>query len=190
MPNEAPASRPPDAGTSCHASLKARTGHAHGTVDGLFSRFDLGERDSYVDFLLAHGRVLPGIEAALRHDGLPAWLPRTGRLAHDLGTFGHGMPQPVEVRTRPGLAWQSGLVYVIEGSRLGGRLLLRRVGPGYSVRFLSAVHEPGAWQALTRTLDARARLEGAAWLEEAVGGALHGFELYATAAEELLASAH
>lgn len=189
MPNEAAGSHPPVA-RIFHASLKARTRHAHDTVDGLFSRFDLGERDSYINFLLAHGRVLPGIEAALRNDGLPAWLPRTGRLAHDLVAFGHGLPQPIEVRSGPGLAWQTGLVYVMEGSRLGGRLLLRRVRPGYSVQFLSAVHEPGGWQAFTRALDARACREGAAWLEEAVDGALHGFELYAAAAEALLASAH
>jgi len=190
MPDEAAASHLPGARISGHASLKARTRDAHDTVDSLFSRFDLGEQDSYVGFLLAHGRVLPGIEAALRHDGLPAWLPRTGQLAHDLGAFGHDLPQPIAVRTRPGLAWQTGLLYVIEGSRLGGRVLLRRVRPGYSVQFLSAVLEPGAWRAFTRTLDAREGPEGAAWLEEAVAGALHGFELYWGAAEELLASSH
>jgi len=93
-----------------------------------------------------------------------------------------------EVGADPGLAQQTGLLYVIEGSRLGGRLLLRRVRPDFSAEFLSTVHEPGAWRAITRALDARAGLEGAAWLEEVVGGALHGFALYGAAAENLLAS--
>jgi heme oxygenase len=175
---------------SGHASLKARTGFAHETVDTLFSRFDLGGQESYVHFLLAHGRVLPGIEAALRHQGLPRWQSRTGLLAHDLAAFGYGLPVPIEVPSGPSLARQTGLLYVIEGSRLGGRLLSRRVRPGLSAEFLSAFHEPGAWRAFTRALDARAGLEGTAWLEEVVGGALHGFALYAAAAEELLASAH
>ena len=189
MPSEAAAGDRPGARIAGHASLKARTGHAHDAVDSLFSRFDLGERESYVSFLLAHARVLPGIEAALRHDCLPPWQPRTGHLAHDLGAFGCGLPVPMEVRAGPGLARQTGLLYVIEGSRLGGRLLLGRVRPGFSAEFLTAVHEPGAWRAFTRALDARAGLEGPAWLEDVLGGALHGFELYGAAAEALLASA-
>jgi len=65
---------------------------------------------------------------------------------------------------------------------------LRRVRPGFSSRFLSAVHEPGAWRAFTAALDTLAKIEGSAWLEEALGGALHGFELHAAAAEEVLGS--
>jgi heme oxygenase len=184
------AARPPRLATiSGSATLKARTRNAHAAVDGIFSRFDLGEADGYVKFLLAHARVLPGIEAVLRHGCLPAWQPRTSRLAHDLSALGHDLPAPVQVGADPGLARQVGLLYVTEGSRLGGRLLLRRVRHGFSAQFLAAIHGPGAWRAFTRAVDARADTEGAAWLEEAVDGALHGFQLYATAAEEVLAGA-
>lgn len=151
-------------------------------VDAVFTGFELGERQSYVRFLEAHGRVVPAIEATLRHEGLPPWRPRTSDLARDLAAFGCELPRSLVVGASAGLAWQFGLLYVIEGSRLGGRLLLRRVGEAFSAQYLSAVHRPGEWRAFTAALDACAAAKGAAWLDAAVAGALHGFQLYAAAA--------
>jgi heme oxygenase (biliverdin-IX-beta and delta-forming) len=173
---------------SAHARLKARTAAAHARVDAAFGRFDLGRRESYVRFLQAHGRVVPAVEAALGQggplDGLPDWRLRTGCLESDLAAFGHTLPLPIADVLPQGSGERFGLLYVLEGSRLGGRLLLRRVGAGFPARYLAAVHQPGEWRAFTRALDDRAAAEDGAWVEAMVAGALHGFALYGAAAEE------
>lgn len=133
--------------------------------------------------------MLPAIEATLRDPSLPRWRPRTGCLRRDLDAFGLDLPRPLALGTAPSPAAQFGLLYVIEGSRLGARLSLRRIDPGFSARYLSAAHAPGEWRAFTRALDARAAAEDAAWLEGALAGALHGFRIYAAAAEDVLATA-
>ena len=172
---------------SAHAILKARTAAAHATIDADFSRFDLGCRDAYVDFLLAHARVLPAIEIVLaREPGLPQWRQRTGLLAEDLWAFGHDPPDPMIVTGGSGLAEKFGLLYVMEGSRLGGHLLSRRVGRGFSKQFLSAVHLPGEWRAFIEALEDRAEVENGRWLEGAVAGASRGFDLYALSARRAL----
>jgi heme oxygenase (biliverdin-IX-beta and delta-forming) len=173
---------------SAHALVKARTAAAHARVDAAFGRFDLGRRESYVRFLQAHGRVLPAVEAALGQgelpDSLPDWRLRTAFLERDLAAFGHTLPLPIANVLPQGVAECFGLLYVLEGSRLGGRLLLRRVGAGFSAQYLSATHKPGEWRAFTRVLDARAAAEDGEWIETMVAGALHGFALYGAAAEE------
>jgi heme oxygenase (biliverdin-IX-beta and delta-forming) len=172
------------AGMSAHAIVKARTAAAHARVDAAFGRFDLGRRESYVRFLQAHGRVVPAVEAALGQGGLPQWRPRTGCLQSDLAACAHTLPLPIADVLPQDDAERFGLLYVLEGSRLGGRLLLRRVGPGFPARYLAAIHRPGEWRAFTRALDARAAAGDGAWVESMVAGALHGFALYGAAAEE------
>jgi heme oxygenase (biliverdin-IX-beta and delta-forming) len=169
---------------SAHTIVKARTAAAHARVDAAFGRFDLGHRESYVRFLQAHGRVVPAVEAALGQGWLPDWRPRTACLERDLAAFGHTLPLPIARALPSGAAERFGLLYVLEGSRLGGRLLLRRVGAGLPARYLASVHRPGEWRAFTRALDARAAAEDGAWVEAMVAGALYGFALYGAAAEE------
>jgi heme oxygenase (biliverdin-IX-beta and delta-forming) len=117
-------------------------------------------------------------------DSLPDWRPRTVCLEGDLAAFGEELPSPIADVSPSGDAERFGLLYVLEGSRLGGRLLLRRVGVGFPARYLAAVHGPGEWRAFTRALDARAAAGDGAWVEAMVAGALHGFALYGAAAEE------
>lgn len=168
---------------SAHAILKARTAAAHAAIDADFSRFDLGCRDAYVRFLLAHARVLPAIEGILaREPGLPQWRRRTDLLLEDLRASGRDLPDPIIETRSLDLAEKFGLLYVVEGSRLGGRLLSRRVGRGFSKRFLSAAHLPGEWRALITALEGRAGVENGPWLEGVVAGASRGFDLYALSA--------
>jgi len=172
---------------SAHAIVKARTAAAHRRIDAAYSGFDLSHGDSYITFLQAHARVLPPIEAALGHGpNLPRWRPRSALLSQDLVTFGVYPSKPLVVSETLGIAEKFGLLYVLEGSRLGGRILLRRVGVGYSSHFLSAKHELGEWFAFTEALDARASAENADWLEGVVAGANHGFQLYEMSAVELV----
>jgi len=170
---------------SAHGTLKARTAAAHAALDATLSRFDLSDPGPYAAFLQVHARVLPAIEEVLgRTPDLPCWGRRTQLLTRDLADLGQGPERPVAIGERlcPGQAF--GLLYVVEGSRLGGRMLLGSIGAGLPDRFLSAIHGPGEWRGFLAALDRRAEQEGAAWLERAVSGAKLGFRLYATAAGE------
>jgi heme oxygenase len=175
---------------SAHAIVKIRTAAAHRMVDATYSRFDLADRDSYINFLQAHARIVPPIEAVLGHrSNLPQWRPRAALLSRDLDAFCVRPSKPLAVIKSLGLAQKFGLLYVLEGSRLGGRLLLQRVGLGYSSHYLSAKHTSGEWRAFTVALDDRARAENEEWLEGVVAGANHGFELYELSATELFTEA-
>ena len=174
---------------SAHSILKARTARAHAMIDMAFSRFNLASRSSYISFLLSHARVLPAIEDALKDQpSLPPWRPRTGLLMQDLETLGVAMPASVVIHCPFDLAKQFGLLYVIEGSRFGGRLLLRRIGPGFPSRYLAATHAPGEWPTLIEALEMRAAREDETWLEAVVAGARHGFQFYAQSARQASAS--
>jgi heme oxygenase len=164
---------------SAHGILKDHTAAAHAVVDAAFSHFDLRERESYVSFLLAHARVLPVIEGALIDERcLPLWQPRASLLMRDLDTFGCRPPGSLFFAEIKPLAEKIGLLYVLEGSRLGGRVLLGRVGTGFSSDFLSATHKPGEWRRFLQTLNELAEVENEAWLKGVLAGARHGFQLY------------
>jgi heme oxygenase len=175
---------------SAHATVRVRTVGDHAMIDAAFSCLDLSDRADYLHFLRAHAGVLPAIEAALGVEpSLPPWRPRTDALKWDLIAFGSDLPELCSIGAA-GLAEKFGLLYVIEGSRLGARLLLPRVGTGYSSHYLSALHQPGEWRAFIQALDGRAAREGTAWLEGVVAGARHGFRLYGKSLAKALVPQH
>lgn len=166
-----------------HAALRAATADCHERVDATFASFDLADKGSYTAFLMAHARVVPAIESALRDaGGLPRIEPRAVALAADLAALGATMPSAVKV-TPPAsdaIAW--GMLYVIEGSRLGGVFLARGVGADLPKTYLAAGHERGGWKALLRALDAAGEDGGTMWLADAEHAARQVFELYEQAA--------
>jgi heme oxygenase len=170
---------------SAHATLKARTAANHSVIDAMYSRFDLEDRNSYINFLHAHSAALVPIEAVLGHGSdLPPWRPRAALLAQDLKAFGVRPSKPRATWESIGLAEKFGLLYVLEGSRFGSRLLLRQVGLGYSSRYLAATLKLEEWRAFTEALETRARAENADWLEGVVSGANRGFQLFKLSAAE------
>lgn len=121
----------------------------------------------------AHARLLPAIEAVLSEESsLPPWRSSAAMLAADIDSLGGQAPEPMVMRAALGEAKQFGLLYVIEGSRLGTRLLARRVRQGIPALYLSAAHAPGEWGAFTLALDERARAEDPAWLSLMIDGSL------------------
>lgn len=172
---------------SAHTIVKARLAAAHVAIDTAFSRFDLSNEDSYVHFLQTIARVVPAVEAVLHHGlCLPPWRPRSALLNRDLDAFGHRLPKPLAVSKSRVLAENFGLLYVLEGSRLGSHLLLRQVGHGFSSHYLSDTHQPGEWRAFTDALDNRAKAEHSAWVEGVLAGANYGFQLYRLSASEVV----
>lgn len=153
---------------------------SHQRVDDLFSRFSLDDRPGYAAFLRAHARALAPLEAMIRPDA-----PRLPQLAQDLATLDEVLPAPLAAPTPPSDAYRWGVRYTLEGSRLGGAMLARRVGSGLPRAYLSAAHEKGGWAAFQRRLDDAAAKGGKAWIDEAIRGASAAFDLFAAAALEM-----
>lgn len=152
-------------------------------MDADFSAYDLGDPDAYCRFLLAHGRALPAAERVLaRTLDLPVWRPRTQLLTNDLDQLHRSMPEPLSFDggTDPAASW--GVLYVVEGSRLGGSILARRVAADLPATYLNAIHRSGEWRSVCRALDAEAARHDDDWLERAVTGANACFELFERAA--------
>lgn len=171
--------------TSVHSILRARTAPAHAEVDAAFSRFDLSDRASYINLLLAHARVLSAIEPELSNESrLPPWRPRLALLAFDLNVFGVHLPMPMAVVGGSSLAEHLGMLYVIEGSRLGNRVLADRLPRDFPASYLSTGHEKGEWRSFTLKLDTYGSAQDELWLQSVVVGARRGFRLYATSAAQ------
>jgi heme oxygenase len=145
------------------AALRKGTAPDHARLDGLFADFDLSDAASYRAFLTAHARALPAVEAALDAAGFATLLPdwperkRTPVLAADLAGIDAAVPDPRPFATPadPAAAW--GAAYVVEGSRLGGKLLSQRVGEGLPRSYLGTPQAPGAWRTFLESLDKHLR---------------------------------
>lgn len=169
--------------TSAVERLRATTRSFHDVTDAEYSTFDLSDIDHYGRFLLAHARATSAAEAMLLADAaLPAWRTRTRLLADDLEKLGIAMPPPLVFPGSTDDGWRWGVLYVLEGSRLGGAVLLKRTRPGAPVGFLSARHLSGEWRGLLSAIDARSRALGPTWIDDATAGACACFQLYRRAA--------
>jgi heme oxygenase len=170
---------------SARAALRSATAAKHDAVDAAFGRFDLTDPASYRRFLTAHARALPAVESALAAcDSLPAFAPRTDLLRADLVALGIAMPDPLPLAPPESDAAAFGALYVIEGSRLGGAMLAKRVPKALPHAYLSATHQPGAWRAFGDVLDRAEKAGGPGWIDRAIAAAEATFDLYAAAARE------
>lgn len=84
----------------------------------------------------------------------------------------------------PIAAW--GVQYVLEGSRLGGKLLAKRLPAGAPSRYLAPAADMSArWQAFCAALDAEAMRGGARWMDEVTDSAKETFRAFRRSAETL-----
>jgi heme oxygenase len=164
---------------SAIALLRSETAAAHERVDSAFGAYDLGARDSYCLFLAAHARALPQAES-MAAAVWPSLRRRTPLLAADLAALGHPVDLAVTTAMECGPA-QWGALYVVEGSRLGGGMLAKRVPADWPHAYLSAVHEPGEWRAIRSAIDSAAEGQGRAWLDAMLAGARQTFASYEAA---------
>jgi heme oxygenase len=163
--------------------LKDATRDLHGQVDTAFARFDLAHRSGYLSFLLAHAQVVPGIERIVdQHGGWSGWTPGASALCHDIADLDGRPPAP----SRPIQVWEEaavwGLQYVLEGSKLGGAVLVRQVGAGLPRRYLERGREPGRWLQFQAELEQARRNGGSAWDDLATNAARNAFHLFRQAA--------
>ncbi|AQR73889.1 biliverdin-producing heme oxygenase [Sphingomonas sp. LM7] len=175
-----------------HQALRAGTAEAHDRVDRAFAGFDLTDRERYAAFLRAHAEVLLPYEAALDAAGAeriaPDWaLRKRGDLLRedlaflrDAGTVAGAEPA-VPVLEAGNDASLAGTLYVLEGSRLGGRFLARQVPRGFPRAYLDADQAPEKWRGLLDRLDAVLSQPGA--LDSALAAADRVFAAFERSAK-------
>lgn len=144
---------------AAHRALRDGTAAAHERVDAVFARFDLSDRRDYAAFLGAHAEAMLPFEAALDAADpdrvVPDWRDRRrgDLLRADLAELGMEQADAPFPRFGSDVAAAAGTIYVLEGSRMGARLLARRVGPDLPARFLNAHQSPDIWRKLLSRLD-------------------------------------
>lgn len=139
--------------------LKAATDDIHRELDDRLSQLDLAQEADYRRFLAFQARTVPPIEAALAAGGLgelvAGWSEarRGPALAADLAALDHPTPEEMPPPPIANVEQLLGMAYVLEGSRLGSRVLRKRVADGFPTAFLGDSPSNGPWPALIAVID-------------------------------------
>src|SRR5688572_3252555 len=175
-------------------SLRGATDHLHRDLDRITAGFKLGDIGHYRRFLQANAATLIAIEQLLETAGvadlLPDWDLRTRREAilSDLNSLGSQV-QPLALRrTAPTAPEVFGILYVLEGSRLGAQLLLEQVlaSDDENVRNASAYLRhgqsgpagealPNLWRSFLQQLETN---DAADDQTQTVSGAVYAFTMF------------
>jgi heme oxygenase len=118
---------------SVRFALREATADLHTAIDARFSGDFARDTRAYADFLCVLARSVLPLECLLERAGIERLLTdwparrRSVFLVQDLKLLGCDVPVGVAVPPAGNDAWLLGAAYVLEGSRLGGKVLLRRV---------------------------------------------------------------
>lgn len=172
-------------------SLRGATEHLHRDLDRIAAGFNLGNVTHYRRFLQAQAATLIAIEQLLENAGveqlLPDWPSRTRSEAilADLHSL-HSDVQPLALRrTAPTPPEVFGILYVLERTRLGTRVLLEQVlaSDDENVRNACAYlrHGPpgaeqsGLWRSFLQHLETN---DAADDQTQTVSGAVYAFTMF------------
>lgn len=170
--------------------LRHSTADAHAAVDRQLGALLNEGFDGYRAFLLANAAAIFPLEQALTEAGvhriLPEWemRARAAALRADLASVGASAPRVEETPEIGGEAYQFGMLYVLEGSRLGAKVLARIVSESADPRVRAASrflhHGEGVrfWQTFLERLENSTAVAAAP--EEALAGAHAAFALFAS----------
>ncbi len=144
--------------SEAHTWLKETTSAAHRNVDEAFSGFALDDAASYSSFLVAHAMALLPIEAWLRGRAeavLADWpaRARAAALKDDLLRLDAVAPAGEAFEAPDDPASIAGIVYVLEGSRIGGNILAKRVPGRLPKAYLSSACDAQNWRRTLSRLD-------------------------------------
>lgn len=171
---------------SRRSTLKQATDHLHRELDGVASAYELSNAGHYAAFLEASAGPLIALERMLESAGaarlLPDWSQRrrTDLLLDDLARLGRRVTPPVLRRASPSRSEMLGMLYVLEGSRLGARWLHARVCSGIDsqnddARSYLAAHNPSLWRSFLEVLESSPH---AADTQGMIAGARYAFMLF------------
>lgn len=170
------------------ALLRGSTAGLHAAVDARFAPLLSCGEAGYRSFLLASAAAVLPLEQALLPAGvgslLPDWTRRTRTAAlradlADLGVTDVALPPPPPLA---GAARVFGALYVLEGSRLGARLLVPDLLAGGNTRVQAATrylrHGEGhrLWQSFVAHLESSRPVRERS--DEAIAGARMAFALF------------
>lgn len=167
-------------------SLRGATDHLHRDLDRIVASFKLTDAAHYRRFLQASAATLIAIEQLLESAGvaqlLPDWAERSRRepIISDLHRL-NSQAQPLALRrTAPTPAEVFGILYVLEGSRLGSQVLLEQVltSADESVRNASAYLRHGRsdlWRTFLQQLETHAAADDQT---QTVSGAVYTFTMF------------
>lgn len=136
--------------------LRQATQELHQQLDIGFAAGQFADRTAYISFLQMHAQIVPDIEQQLairsEFQTLDHWQARlrSPALLHDLKCLSVAPPPiaPFVMPSAPGSV--AGITYVMEGSRLGGRLIakqLNEAGLGHlPASFVTHGTEQRYWQ--------------------------------------------
>jgi len=170
-----------------HEALRAATRANHDRVDALFGCFDIARLEDYRRFLRAHATAFLAVETALDAIGLERLVDdwperrRNALIRADLESLGEIPPEPAAFPIASDAA-AIGAAYVLEGSRLGGALLARRVGDGLPKEYLATPLPAGAWRKFLEELDSA--LDEPAMVADAAEAARAVFDRFEAAGRE------
>jgi len=177
--------------------LRNATADSHQRLDNLVSQLDLSRAEDYRRFLELHAAVLLPLERWLEEAGvaqrLPDWHGRTRSLAlrRDLMDLGVRWGPPQRLTYDNAASAMAGVLYVTEGSRLGGKVLAKRVmgtGAGLPTAFLQHGAGGGLWSSFLAWLERQPR--DVAFAEGAVAAARNVFDRYFQEAQFRLTGCH
>lgn len=170
--------------------LRDATAAAHRELDAQLSSFDLTVFSGYRRFLQASAGALLPLEAALVEAGVAKLFPdwperaRSRVIATDLERLGRDAHATVSVSpmTPSGVL---GTMYVLEGSRLGAKFLLKMVADAGDPRIVEATGylSHGAGKRLWQSFLARLASDDSCDAEEAIDAARVAFAAFEQAAD-------
>lgn len=170
--------------------LRDATAAAHRELDAQLSAFDLTVFSGYRRFLQASAGALLPLEAALVEAGVANMFrdwperSRSAAIAADLGRLGSAAQSTVSVPplTPSGVL---GTMYVLEGSRLGAKFLLKTIAAAGDLRIgeATAYLSHGAGQRLWQSFLAKLASEDSCDEDEAIEAARVAFAAFEQAAD-------
>jgi heme oxygenase len=176
---------------SLHERLCRATSYMHTRVEVQFAQLDLRRRDDYRHFLEMQAAALLPLEAALVASNVARLFPdwerrsRSHVIAEDLIALG-GVVHTLAAPRRLNLAGVLGIMYVLENSRLGAKVLLAEVAQSpdavvvQATAFLSHGAGLALWQSFLSQLEGHAAaLDNP---ERAMLAACTAFDLFSQAA--------
>lgn len=184
---------PTELSGSLRGHLRASTTDLHADVDALLTPLMAHGRRGYATFLLRSAAALLPLERALQSANVecvcPDWLvrSRSSALQSDLMDLRLAEPAHVPIPEMRGPAFQLGMLYVLEGSRLGAHVLLNdalRILPPQArcaTRYLAHGRGQPLWPTFLQRLEASASARDA--LADTVAGARTAFAVFLASAK-------
>ena len=165
-----------------HSVLRDSTRSEHEAIDGLLSRLDLSTAHSYRAFLKIHYAALRSLAGAWRPEDRQEFGNLLDLLRTDIAALGTDVDKqisPLDSALTP--ANQLGVAYVIRGSRLGSKVLSRRVPPHLASSYLN--YEPAvSWPIFLQELEKHAANALSGSHAQIIDGARLGFQAFDNAA--------